>query len=146
MAVRPRSAVSSSTLRVPGTVRLSSGKDEWRAKLMPRIRDFSRAEMTTGGGSRLQAGRACALLLELDPLSEDAVRGVMEPGVVGDRATPSKSLQPVQNQAHDELGASESRPGANRWTCFARAGAAAPRPAKAGQCRSVNEPVSRQKR
>src|SRR5713101_3825620 len=65
---------------VPGAVQFEQWKDEWRAKLMPRIRDALVRQMDDGRriGDFEAVERHAQLLLELDPLSEDAVRGVME--------------------------------------------------------------------
>src|SRR5881296_3734552 len=65
---------------VPGAVQFEQWKDEWRAKLMPRIRDCLVRQMDAGRriGDFETVEKHAQILLELDPLSEDAVRGVME--------------------------------------------------------------------
>src|SRR2546422_10933284 len=65
---------------VPGAVQFEQWKDEWRAKLMPRIRDSLVRKMDDGRriGDFEAVERHAQVLLELDPLSEDAVRGVIE--------------------------------------------------------------------
>ncbi|HEX9282431.1 MAG TPA: BTAD domain-containing putative transcriptional regulator, partial [Gemmatimonadales bacterium] len=74
---------------VPGALPFEQWKDEWRAKLVPRIRDCLVKQMDAGRriGDFATVERHAQVLLELDPLSEDAVRGVMEARAwVGDRS------------------------------------------------------------
>src|SRR2546425_4809025 len=64
-----------------------------RAKLMPRIRDCLVRQMDAGRriGDFAAVEQHAQVLLELDPLSEDAVRGVMEARAwVGDRSNALK--------------------------------------------------------
>ncbi len=121
---------------VPGAVQFEQWKDEWRAKLMPRIRDSLVRQMDDGRriGDFEAVERHAQLLLELDPLSEDAVRGVMEARAwVGDRSNALKVYTRFETRLVDELGAKPS-PDLVRIADLLREGRrAAPRPAKAGQ-------------
>src|SRR5947208_13416346 len=97
---------------VPGAVQFEQWKDEWRAKLMPRIRDCLVKQMD--GGRRIGDFAAvearAQLLLELDPLSEDAVRGVMEARAwVGDRSNALKVFARFEARLGDELGTKARR-------------------------------------
>src|SRR2546427_4696961 len=84
--------------------------------------------------------RHAQLLLELDPLSEDAVRGVMEARAwVGDRSNALKVYTRLETRLADELGAKPS-PDLVRIADLLREGRrAAPRPAKAGQISERHE-------
>ncbi len=96
---------------VPGAVRFEQWKDEWRAKLMPRIRDCLVKQMDAGRriGDFDTVERHAQLLLELDPLSEDAVRGVMEARAwVGDRTNALKAYGRFAARLTEELGAKPS--------------------------------------
>src|ERR1041384_714481 len=70
---------------VPGAVQCEQWKDEWRARLMPRIRDCLVKQMDAGRrtGDFATVERHAQVLLDLDPLSEDAVRGVVGAGAGG---------------------------------------------------------------
>src|SRR5439155_8781192 len=92
----------SSDLEVPGAVQFEQWKDEWRAKLMPRIRDSLVKQMDDGRriGDFETVERHAQLLLELDPLSEDGVRGVMEARAwVGDRRSEEHTSE-LQSRGH----------------------------------------------
>ena len=127
---------------VPGAVQFEQWKDEWRAKLMPRIRDCLVKQMD--GGRRIGDFEAVEkhgqLLLELDPLSEDAVRGVIEARAwVGDRSNALKVYGRFEERLADELGAKPS-PDLVRIADLLREGRrAAPRPTKAGQVSERHE-------
>jgi len=127
---------------VPGAVQFEQWKDEWRAKLMPRIRDSLVRQMDDGRriGDFEAVERHAQLLLELDPLSEDAVRGVMEARAwVGDRSNALKVYTRFETRLADELGAKPS-PDLVRIADLLREGRrAAPRPAKAGQISERHE-------
>jgi len=120
---------------VPGAVQFEQWKDEWRAKLMPRIRDSLVKQMD--GGRRIgdfeTVEKRARLLLELDPLSEDGVRGVMEARAwVGDRSNALKVYGRFETRLAEELGAKPS-PDLGRIADLLREGRrAAPRPATAG--------------
>src|SRR5205823_14640853 len=93
---------------VPGAVQFEHWKDEWRAKLMPRIRDSLVKQMDDGRriGDFETVERHAQLLLELDPLSDDAVRGVMEARAwAGDRSNALKVYGRFETRLADELGA-----------------------------------------
>ena len=127
---------------VPGAVQFEQWKDEWRAKLMPRIRDSLVRQMDDGRriGDFEAVERHAQLLLELDPLSEDAVRGVMEARAwVGDRSNALKVYTRFETRLTDELGAKPS-PDLVRIADLLREGRrAAPRPVKAGQVSERHE-------
>jgi DNA-binding SARP family transcriptional activator/tetratricopeptide (TPR) repeat protein len=96
---------------VPGAVRFEQWKDEWRAKLIPRIRDCLVKQMDAGRriGDFDTVERHAHILLELDPLSEDAVRGVMEARAwVGDRTNALKAYGRFAARLMEELGAKPS--------------------------------------
>lgn len=96
---------------VPGAVRFEQWKDEWRAKLMPRIRDCLVKQMDAGRriGNFEAVEKHAQILLELDPLCEDAVRGVMEARAwVGDRSNALKAYGRFAARLAEELGAKPS--------------------------------------
>ena len=121
---------------VPGALPFEQWKDEWRARLVPRIRDCLVKQMDTGRriGDFATVERHAQVLLELDPLSEDAVRGLMEARAwVGDRTNALKVYGRFETQLAEDLGA---KPGADlaRIAGLLREGRrAAPRPAPPGQ-------------
>src|SRR2546426_960233 len=93
---------------VPGAVQFEQWKDEWRAKLMPRIRDCLVRQMDGGRrvGDFATVERHAQVLLDLDPLSEDAVRGLIESRAwVGDRTNALKVFARFEARLGDELGA-----------------------------------------
>jgi len=96
---------------VPGAAAFEQWKDEWRAKLMPRIRDCLVKQMDAGrrtGDFSTVEGHA-QVLHELDPLSEDAVRGLMEARAwVGDRTNALKAYGRFEQRLAEELGAKPS--------------------------------------
>ena len=86
-------------------------KDEWRAKLMPRIRDCLVRQMDAGRriGDFAIVERRAQTLYDMDPVSEDAVRGLMESrAAVGDRANALKIFARYESQVVEELGAKPS--------------------------------------
>ncbi|HKW41664.1 MAG TPA: AAA family ATPase, partial [Gemmatimonadales bacterium] len=96
---------------VPGAVRFEQWKDEWRAKLMPRIRDCLVKQMDAGRriGNFEAVEEHAHILLELDPLCEDGVRGVMEARAwVGDRTNALKAYGRFAARLAEELGAKPS--------------------------------------
>src|SRR6266480_2592172 len=96
---------------VPGAVQFEQWKDEWRAKLMPRIRDCLVRQMDGGRrvGDFATVERHAQVLLDLDPLSEDAVRGLIEGRAwVGDRSNALKVFARFEARLGDELGAKPS--------------------------------------
>ena len=96
---------------VPGAVQFEQWKDEWRAKLMPRIRDCLVKHMDAGRrtGDFATVERHAQVLLELDPLSEDGVRGFIEARAwVGDRTNALKAFGRFEARLAEELGAKPS--------------------------------------
>src|SRR5947207_2436759 len=96
---------------VPGAVQFEQWKDEWRAKLMPRIRDCLVRQMDGGRrvGDFATVERHAQVLLDLDPLSEDAVRGLIEARAwVGDRTNALKAFGRFEARLAEELGAKPS--------------------------------------
>ena len=96
---------------IPGAPSFEQWKDEWRAKLTPRVRDCLVAQMDAGrriGDFAAVEGHA-QLLYELDPLSEDAVRGLMEARAwAGDRMNALKICARFAARLDEELGAKPS--------------------------------------
>ena len=96
---------------VPRAPSFEQWKDEWRAKLTPRIRDCLVAQMDAGRriGDFAAVERHAHLLYELDPLSEDAVRGLMEARAwAGDRVNALKICARFTAQLDEDLGAKPS--------------------------------------
>jgi len=96
---------------VPGAVQFEQWKDEWRARLMPRIRDCLVKQMDAGRrtGDFATVERHAQVLLDLDPLSEDAVRGLIEARAwVGDRTNALKAFGRFEERLAEELGAKPS--------------------------------------
>ena len=120
---------------VPGAVPFEQWKDEWRAKLMPRIRDCLVRQMDAGRriGDFTVVERHAQILLELDALSEDAVRGVMEARAwVGDRSNALKVYRRFEAQLAEELGARPSADLARIADLLREGRRAAPHPAAPG--------------
>ena len=116
---------------VPGAVPFEQWKDEWRAKLMPRIRDCLVKRMDAGRriGDFESVERHAQLLLDLDPLSDDAVRGVMESRAwVGDRSNALKAYARFEARLAEELGAKPSADLARIANLLREGRRAAPRP------------------
>ncbi len=120
-------------------LRGARGFDEWReavaARLYPRIRDGLVRRMDAGRriGDFATVERHALLLEELDPLSEDAVRGVMEARAwVGDRSNALKAFARFTGRLTEELNAKPS-PELVRIADLLREGRrAAPRPTPDG--------------
>jgi len=96
---------------VPGAPSFEQWKDEGCAKLTPRIRDCLVAQMDAGRriGDFAAVERHARVLYELDPLSEDAVRGLMEARAwAGDRLNALKICARFTAQVEEELGAKPS--------------------------------------
>jgi len=96
---------------IPAARGFEEWKDEWRAKLTPRLRDCLVRQMDAGRriGDFAQVERHAQVLAELDPLSEDAVRGIMEARAwVGDRTTALKVYARHEEGLARELGAKPS--------------------------------------
>src|SRR5438876_4468763 len=96
---------------VPAAAGFEQWKDEWRARLGPRIRDCLVKQMDAGRriGDFATVERHAQVLHELDPLSEDAVRGLMEARAwVGDRTNALKAFGRFEVDLAAELGAKPS--------------------------------------
>ncbi len=96
---------------IPGAPSFEQWKDEWRAKLTPRIRDALVRQMDGGRriGDFATVERYAQVLYELDPLSEDAVRGLMEARAwAGDRLNALKICARFAAQLEEDLGAKPS--------------------------------------
>ena len=127
---------------VPGAVQFEQWKDEWRAKLMPRIRDCLVKQMDAGRriGDFQAVEKHAQLLFELDPLSEDAVRGVMEARAwVGDRSNALKAFARFEARLAEELGAKPSADLTRIANLLREGRRAAARPAAAGAAAQVSE-------
>src|SRR5581483_1325704 len=78
---------------IPGVVSFEHWKDEWRARIAPRMRDCLVKQMDAARrtGDFPGVERSAQLLYDLDPLAEDAVRGLMEARAwAGDRTNALK--------------------------------------------------------
>src|SRR5438046_4697472 len=121
---------------VPGAVQFEQWKDEWRAKLMPRIRDCLVRQMDAGRriGDFQTVEKHAQILLELDPLSEDGVRGVMEARAwVGDRGNALKVYNRFEARLVEELGAKPSADLERIANLLREGRGAVSRPASSGQ-------------
>src|SRR5436309_2483407 len=121
---------------VPGAVQFEQWKDEWRAKLMPRIRDCLVRQMDAGRriGDFETVEKHAQILLELDPLSEDGVRGVMEARAwVGDRGNALKVYNRFEARLVEELGAKPSADLERIANLLREGRGAVSRPASSGQ-------------
>jgi len=96
---------------VPGAASFEQWKDEWRARLMAQLRDCLVKQMDAGRriGDFGTVERHALVLHDLDPLSEDAVRGLMEARAwVGDRTNALKAFGRFETRLAEELGAKPS--------------------------------------
>jgi len=96
---------------VPGAASFEQWKDEWRARLMAQLRDCLVKQMDAGRriGDFVTVERHALVLHDLDPLSEDAVRGLMEARAwVGDRTNALKAFGRFEARLDEELGAKPS--------------------------------------
>ena len=120
-------------------LRGARGFDEWRegwsARLHPKIRDCLVKHMDAARrlGDFATVERHALVLEDLDPLSEDALRGIMEARAwVGDRSNALKAFQRFTHRMEEELGAKPS-PELERMAGLLREGRrAAPRPTAEG--------------
>ncbi len=121
---------------VPKAVRFSQWQDQWRTRLMPQMRHCLVTQMDVARrvGDFATVERHARVLLKLDPLSEDAVRGVIEARAwVGDRATALLVYGHFKARLAAALGARPSA-GLARIANLLREGrGAAPRPITAGR-------------
>jgi len=109
-------------------------KDEHRARLTPQMRDCLVRLMDAARriGDFATVERHATKLQELDALSEEAIRGVMEARAwASDRSSALKAFARYEAQLAEELGA---KPGADlvRMADLLRDGRRTPRPAVAG--------------
>jgi len=109
-------------------------KDQHRARLAPQMRDCLVRLMDAARriGDFATVERHATKLQELDPLSEEGIRGVMEARAwASDRSSALKAFARYEAQLADELGA---KPGPDlvRMADLLRDGRRAPRPAVAG--------------
>jgi DNA-binding SARP family transcriptional activator len=98
---------------VPGARPFDDWKDEWRAKLMPKVRDCLVKQMDGGRryGDFATVERHAQVLYEMDPVSEDAVRGLIEARAwAGDRTNALKVFTAYAERLADELGAKPRTP------------------------------------
>lgn len=96
---------------IPGSAAFEQWKDEWHARLLGRVRDALVRKMDAGRriGEFASVERHAQTLLDLDPLSEDGVRGVMEARAwVGDRTNALKAFSRYEAALEEELGAKPS--------------------------------------
>src|SRR2546425_11820421 len=103
---------------------------------MPRIRDCLVKQMDSGRrvGDFATVERHAQVLLDLDPLSEDAVRGLIEARAwVGDRTNALKVFGRFEAQLANELGAKPSAELVRIAELLREGRRAAPRPTVAGQ-------------
>src|SRR6266545_4647661 len=126
---------------IPAARPFEDWKDESRGRLLPQLRDCLVRQMDAARriGDYATVERRAARLAELDPLAEEAIRGVMEARAwAGDRSNALKAFARYEAQLADELGA---KPGADlvRMADLLRDGRrSAPRPVAPGE-----HPVSR---
>ncbi|HEY6222427.1 MAG TPA: BTAD domain-containing putative transcriptional regulator, partial [Gemmatimonadales bacterium] len=121
---------------VPGAVAFEQWKDEWRAKLQPRIRDCLVQQMDAGRrvGDFATVERHAQVLYELDPLAEEGVRGLMEARAwVGDRSNALKAYNRFEARLAEELGAKPSSDLERIANLLREGRRSVARPASAGQ-------------
>jgi DNA-binding SARP family transcriptional activator len=100
-------------LEITGARSFEDWKDGMRARLMPRLRDCLVKQMDAGRriGDFGTVEQRAQVLQDLDPISEDAVRGLMEArAYVGDRVNALKAFARYEAQLGDEL---QAKPGAD---------------------------------
>ncbi|MGH7322001.1 MAG: BTAD domain-containing putative transcriptional regulator, partial [Candidatus Rokuibacteriota bacterium] len=117
---------------IPAARPFEDWKDECRGRLLPQIRDCLVRQMDAARriGDFATVERLAERLAELDPLAEEAIRGIMEArNWAGDRTNALKVFARYETQLAEELGA---KPGADlvRMADLLRDGRrSAPRPA-----------------
>ncbi|HYK81724.1 MAG TPA: AAA family ATPase [Gemmatimonadales bacterium] len=117
---------------VPKAAPFEHWKDAWRAMLAPRMRDCLLRQMDGGRriGDFATVERLARVLLALDPLSEDAVRGVMEARVwAGDRGDALRVYSRFEARLMGEAGVRPSNDLARIATLLRRGARPAPRTA-----------------
>ena len=93
---------------IPGGRAFEDWRDAWHARLLPRLRDCLVRHMDAARriGDFATVQKHAEVLAELDPLSEDALRGIMEARAwVGDRSNALKAYTAFETRLADELGA-----------------------------------------
>ncbi|HXQ28245.1 MAG TPA: AAA family ATPase, partial [Gemmatimonadales bacterium] len=93
---------------IPDALPFEHWKDGWRSKLAPLVRDclVRRMDANRRAGNFRELERHARILLDVDPLSEDGVRGVVEARAwAGDRTNALKAYTRFAEQLGDELGA-----------------------------------------
>lgn len=98
---------------IPAARPFEEWKDECRARLLPHVRDCLVRQMDAARriGDFATVERRAERLQELDPVAEEAIRGLMEARAwAGDRSNALKAFARYENQLAEELGA---KPGAD---------------------------------
>jgi len=98
---------------IPAARPFEEWKDECRARLLPQVRDCLVRQMDAARriGDFATVERRAERLQELDPLAEEAIRGVMEARAwAGDRSNALKAFARYETQLAEDLGA---KPGAD---------------------------------
>ncbi len=131
---------------IPAARPFEDWKDEYRARLLPQVRDCLVRQMDAARriGDFATVERRAERLQELDPLAEEAIRGVMEARAwAGDRSNALKAFARYEAQLAEELGA---KPGADlvRMADLLRDGRrSTPRPAAPGALPQPSELMAR---
>jgi DNA-binding SARP family transcriptional activator len=98
---------------IPQSRSFEQWKDEWQARLAPKIRDALVRQMDAARriGDFETVERRAQALYDLDPASEDAVRGLMEArAFVGDRSNALKAFARYESLLAEEF---EAKPSAD---------------------------------
>jgi DNA-binding SARP family transcriptional activator/tetratricopeptide (TPR) repeat protein len=98
---------------IPAARSFEDWKDECRARLLPQLRDCLVRQMDAARriGDFATVERRAERLQELDPIAEEAIRGIMEARAwAGDRSNALKAFARYETQLAEELGA---KPGAD---------------------------------
>lgn len=93
---------------IPGARAFEDWRDAWHARLLPRLRDCLVRHMDAARriGDFATVQLHAEVLADLDPLSEDALRGIMEARAwVGDRTNALKAYAAFATRLEEELGA-----------------------------------------
>jgi DNA-binding SARP family transcriptional activator/tetratricopeptide (TPR) repeat protein len=119
---------------IPAARPFEEWKDEYRARLIPQLRDCLVRQMDAARriGDFPTVEKHAARLQELDPLAEEGVRGIMEARAwASDRSGALKAFGRYEAQLAEEL---DAKPSADliRMADLLRDGRRAPRPAVAG--------------
>src|SRR5262245_6711680 len=122
------------SFEIPTARPFEEWKDEHRARLVPQMRDCLVRLMDAARriGDFATVERHATKLQDLDPLSEEGIRGVMEARAwASDRSSALKAFARYESRLAEELGA---KPGADlvRMADLLRDGRRGPRPAVAG--------------